>query len=46
MTRSFTVYSCGTGFNRDRTDELVANLASRTGGSVNRDRMITDGPGI
>jgi hypothetical protein len=45
MTRIFTVYNCGTGFNRDRTDELVANLASRTGGSENRDWMITDGPG-
>ncbi|MBV8879639.1 MAG: hypothetical protein JO332_06745, partial [Planctomycetaceae bacterium] len=45
MTRVFTVYNCGTGFNRDRVDELVANLASRTGGSENRDWMITDGPG-
>jgi len=45
MSRIFTVYNCGTGFNRDRTDELVANLASRTGGSENRDWMITDGPG-
>ena len=45
MSRIFTVYNCGTGFNRDRQDELVANLASRTGGSENRDWMITDGPG-
>jgi len=45
MTRVFTVYNCGTGFNRDRTDELVANLSSRTGGVENRDWMITDGPG-
>jgi hypothetical protein len=45
MTRIFTVYNCGTGFNREKTDELVANLASRTGGSENRDWMINDGPG-
>lgn len=45
MTRIFTVYNCGTGFNREKTDELVANLATRTGGSENRDWMINDGPG-
>jgi hypothetical protein len=45
MSRVFTVYNCGTGFNRDRTQEVIANLASRTEGSENRDWMINDGPG-
>lgn len=45
MARVFTVYNCGTGFNRDRTQEVIANLASRTEGSENRDWMINDGPG-
>src|SRR5262245_20698491 len=45
MTRVFTVYNCGTGFNRDRSEEeVVANLASRTvGGRIAF--MINDGPG-
>ncbi|TVR48915.1 MAG: hypothetical protein EA425_13450 [Puniceicoccaceae bacterium] len=45
MPSVFTVYNCGTGFNRDRTDEVIANLASRTQGSENRDWMINDGVG-
>lgn len=45
MPRVFTVYNCGTGFNRDRTDEIIANLATRTEGQLNVDWMINDGPG-
>jgi hypothetical protein len=45
MARVFTVYNCGTGFNRDRSQEIIANLASRTEGSENREWMINDGPG-
>jgi hypothetical protein len=53
MAQVFTVYNCGTGFNRERTDELVGYLASITAGmqakpsSVTpQDRwMICDGPG-
>ena len=45
MARVFTVYNCGTGFNRDRTQEVIANLATRTEGSENREWMINDGPG-
>jgi hypothetical protein len=44
MPRIFTIYNCGTNSNRERTDEVIANLASRTeGGGL--DYMITDGPG-
>ncbi|TDU28532.1 hypothetical protein DFR24_2904 [Panacagrimonas perspica] len=45
MSRVFTVYNCGTGFNRTQTDEVVANMASRTSGAENRDWMVTDGVG-
>jgi hypothetical protein len=45
MTRVFTVYNCGTNFNRHRTDEVIANLATRTEGAENREWMITDGVG-
>jgi hypothetical protein len=45
MPRVFTVYNCGTNFNRERTDEVIANLAARTEGAENRDWMITDGVG-
>jgi hypothetical protein len=45
MPRVFTVYNCGTNFNRERTDEVIANLASRTEGAENRDWMVTDGVG-
>lgn len=45
MSRVFTVYNCGTGFNRERDEEIIASLAKRTEGSENRDWMINDGPG-
>ncbi|MDN5862542.1 MAG: hypothetical protein L0H19_03750, partial [Salinisphaera sp.] len=45
MPGIFTVYNCGTGFNRNQTDEVIANLASRTEGTENRDWMVTDGVG-
>lgn len=45
MPDVFTIYSCGTAFNRQRLDELTANLASRTNGVENRDWMVNDGPG-
>jgi hypothetical protein len=45
MPSVFTIYNCGTGFNRQRLDELTANLASRTEGYEFRDWMINDGPG-
>jgi hypothetical protein len=45
MPQVFTVYNCGTNYNRDRTDETIANLAARTLGAENRDWMINDGPG-
>jgi hypothetical protein len=45
MTRVFTVYNCGTGFNRDQTNELIAHLATRTVGWEEIDWMITDGVG-
>ncbi len=28
MARVFTVYNCGTGFNRERTEELIGYLGS------------------
>jgi hypothetical protein len=45
MTRVFTVYNCGTNFNRQRTDEVIASLATRTEGAENREWLITDGVG-
>jgi hypothetical protein len=45
MPEVFTVYNCGTAFNRDRRDELIADLAVRTIGVENVDFMICDGPG-
>ncbi|MCL6501936.1 MAG: hypothetical protein K6T86_04570 [Pirellulales bacterium] len=45
MTRVFTVYNCGTGFNRDQTQELIAHLATRTRGWEEVHWMITDGVG-
>jgi hypothetical protein len=41
----FTVYNCGTNYDRTKTDEIVANLATRTIGKENEDWIITDGPG-
>ena len=45
MANVFTVYNCGTGFSRNNTEEVIANLATRTGGQENHDWMITDGVG-
>lgn len=45
MPRVFTVYNCGTGFSRNQNDEIIANLATRTEGTENRDWMVTDGVG-
>jgi len=53
MARVFTVYFCGTGFNRERTDELIGNLGSITAGMEAKPGnygphdawMIHDGPG-
>ncbi|MEZ0229673.1 MAG: hypothetical protein ACAI25_13675 [Planctomycetota bacterium] len=41
----FTVYNCGTNFDRTKTDEIVANLSTRTIGVENTNWIITDGPG-
>jgi hypothetical protein len=41
MPRVFTVYNCGTNFNRERTDEVIANLAARTEGAENREAPTT-----
>lgn len=53
MARVFTVYNCGTGFNRERKDELIGNLGTITAGMEARPGnlsphdawMINDGPG-
>ena len=53
MARVFTVYNCGTGFNRERTDELIGYLGSITAGMQAKPNsvtpqdkwMICDGPG-
>jgi hypothetical protein len=52
MRRVFTVYNCGTNFNRERIDEVIANLADRTEGAEYRpghsapsDWMINEGVG-
>jgi len=45
MPGVFSIYNCGTNFNRQNLDETVADLARRTSGSENRDWMINDGPG-
>ncbi|HYP09015.1 MAG TPA: hypothetical protein VER03_22500, partial [Bryobacteraceae bacterium] len=53
MARIFTVYNCGTGFNRERTEELIGYLGSITVGMQAKPRsvtpqdkwMICDGPG-
>jgi hypothetical protein len=53
MARVFTIYNCGTGFNRDRTDELIGYLGTITLGmqakpnsiSPHDSWMICDGPG-
>jgi hypothetical protein len=45
MSRVFTVYNCGTNYNREQTDEVIANLAARTEGAENREWMISDGVG-
>lgn len=45
MPRVFTVYNCGTGFDRTHTEELIAKLATITQGAENRDWMINDGVG-
>ncbi|HYZ83219.1 MAG TPA: hypothetical protein VE621_02385 [Bryobacteraceae bacterium] len=53
MARVFTVYNCGTGFNRDRTDELIGYLGTITSGMQAKPNsvtpqdkwMICDGPG-
>ncbi len=53
MAQVFTVYNCGTGFNRERTDELIGYLGSITAGMQAKPNsvtpqdkwMICDGPG-
>ena len=53
MAKIFTVYNCGTGFNRERTDELIGYLGSITTGMQAKPNsvtpqdkwMICDGPG-
>jgi hypothetical protein len=53
MARIFTVYNCGTGFNRERTEELIGYLGSITVGMQAKPNsvtpqdkwMICDGPG-
>ncbi|MCW5966583.1 MAG: hypothetical protein KIT83_21270 [Bryobacterales bacterium] len=53
MAQVFTVYNCGTGFNRDRTDELIGYLGTITAGMQAKPGsvtpqdawMICDGPG-
>lgn len=53
MAEVFTVYNCGTGFNRDRTEELIGYLGSITQGMQAKPNsvtpqdawMICDGPG-
>ncbi|MCL4784644.1 MAG: hypothetical protein KJZ70_16545 [Bryobacterales bacterium] len=53
MAQVFTVYNCGTGFNRDRTDELIGYLGTITAGMQAKPNsvtpqdawMICDGPG-
>ena len=53
MAQIFTVYNCGTGFNRDRTDELIGYLGTITAGMQAKPNSITpqdswmicDGPG-
>ena len=53
MARVFTVYNCGTGFNRERTEELIGYLGSITQGMQAKPNtvtpqdkwMICDGPG-
>ncbi len=43
--RTFTIYNCGTAFNRNNRDELVADLASRTGGEEGENWIVNAGPG-
>jgi len=43
--RTFTVYNCGTAFNRNNRDELVADLAARTQGEEGTHWIINAGPG-
>ena len=45
MPQVFTIYNCGTGYNRQNLDETVANLAQRDAGEEDQDWMINDGPG-
>lgn len=53
MSQVFTVYNCGTGFNRERTEELIGYLGSITAGMQAKPNsvtpqdkwMICDGPG-
>ena len=53
MAQVFTVYNCGTGFNRERTEELIGYLGSITSGMQAKPNsvtpqdkwMICDGPG-
>ena len=45
MPEVFSIYNCGTSYNRQNLDETVADLARRTVGAENRDWMINDGPG-
>ena len=53
MAHIFTVYNCGTGFNRERTEELIGYLGSITAGMQAKPQsvtpqdkwMICDGPG-
>jgi hypothetical protein len=45
MPDVFSIYNCGTAFNRQNLDETVADLARRSVGAENRDWIINDGPG-
>ncbi len=45
MPRVFTIYNCGTAFNRNNRTELIADLAARTEGDEGDDWMINAGPG-
>jgi len=44
-TRTFTIYNCGTAYDRSNSQELVASLAARTLGKEAVDWIINAGPG-
>lgn len=43
--RTFTIYNCGTAFNRNNRTELVADLAARTCGEEGENWIVNAGPG-